>query len=73
MERLNSYNDLLLLAERLSLLNDDILMALQKLSNDHRDEAQHVLITAREARQVIFKIFTALAHKQPEKLDKNKL
>lgn len=60
VERLHSYQDLLILTRRLSLLDDDTLAALERLAEDNPDQAERVLAKARQVRQSMLTVFSAL-------------
>ena len=64
VERLHSYNDLLLLIQRLSLLDTGTLTALKLLAEHDSGEAERVLLRAREVRQSMLPLFAALASGQ---------
>lgn len=61
VERLHSYRDLLLLTRRLSLLDEDTLAALERLAEEDPRQAERALLKAREVRQSMLLVFTALA------------
>jgi predicted RNA-binding Zn ribbon-like protein len=71
VERLQTYSDLLILAERLTLFKKAGISALRKLAASEKVKAQQALETARKARKVMFEVFRAIAHENLEKLDKN--
>lgn len=73
VERLHDYSDLLRLSERLSLLNKEKIESLRILSTIHIEEGEGVLALAREVRQVLFKVFTALATGTLDKLSQEVL
>ncbi|RIV27717.1 hypothetical protein DYU11_05295 [Fibrisoma montanum] len=60
VERLHTYNDLLVLTRRLSLLDDDTLAALERLAEDNTGQAERVLGKARQVRQSMLTVFSAL-------------
>jgi len=73
VERLHDYSDLLTLSERLSLLNKEKIEILRALSSIHMEEGERVLTVAREVRQVMFKLFSALATGMLDKLNQEVL
>lgn len=64
VERLHSYTDLLTLIHRLSLLDTDTLAALKRLAENDSEQAERVLLKARDIRQSMLPLFTALAEGQ---------
>jgi len=73
VERLHTYTDLLLLAERLSLVSHSMSKELAKRSENNKIKAKQVLITARKAREVMFEIFSQIAAGEPENINKKNL
>ncbi|GAB3506880.1 hypothetical protein GCM10027341_40660 [Spirosoma knui] len=61
VERLHQYNDLLIFTRRLSLLNADTLDALEQLAQKDPEQAERVLLKARQVRQSMLTLFAALA------------
>ena len=72
-ERIHSYNDLLVINQRLSLLNDRTLDCLKHIANEKPSQAQQVLIKARDIRQSMQSVFTALATGQGDQLTTSQL
>ncbi|GAB3804582.1 hypothetical protein GCM10028819_36340 [Spirosoma humi] len=64
VERLHSYTDLLTLVHRLSLLDTSTLAALKRLVDQNPEQAERVLQKAREVRQAMLIVFTALTRGQ---------
>ncbi|GAB4019678.1 CGNR zinc finger domain-containing protein [Spirosoma koreense] len=64
VERLHSYADLLVLCHRLSLLNTDTLIALTQVAERNPEQAEFVLLKAREVRQSMLAVFASLANGQ---------
>lgn len=64
VERLHSYTDLLILIDRLSLLDLDTLATLKWLAEQDSGQAERVLLKAREVRQAMLLVFAALAKGQ---------
>ena len=64
VERLHSYNDLLILVQRLSLLDVNTLAALKRLAEQDSGQAELVMLKAREVRQSMLFIFSALVEGQ---------
>ncbi|GAB3283855.1 hypothetical protein GCM10027347_60650 [Larkinella harenae] len=62
VERLHRYADLLILARRLSLLDADTLAALEQLADDNPEHAERVLLKARQVRQSMLTVFSALVN-----------
>ncbi|WP_332367799.1 ABATE domain-containing protein [Spirosoma telluris] len=60
VERLHSYTDLLTLIHRLSLLDTNILADLKKVAENNPEQAERVLVKAREVRQSMLSLFTTL-------------
>ncbi|GAB3543072.1 CGNR zinc finger domain-containing protein [Spirosoma fluminis] len=60
VERLHQYNDLLILTRRLALLDADTLSALEQLAQEEPEQAERVLSKARQLRQSMLILFTAL-------------
>ena len=60
VERLHTYQDLLILTRRLDLLDADTLTALARLAQADPDQAAHVLGKARQMRQSMLSLFSAL-------------
>jgi len=61
VERLHSYNDLLVLTQRLALSDNDTIAELKKKAAVCQPEAQQVLLDARRVRQEMFALFIAVA------------
>ncbi|MBO0931530.1 CGNR zinc finger domain-containing protein [Fibrella aquatilis] len=64
VERLHSYSDLLVLSRRLSLLDTATLDTLELIANQHSEQAERVLLEARDVRQSMLGVFDALASGQ---------
>ncbi len=64
VERLLSYDDLLILIQRLSLLDTDTLAALKQLAAQDLGQAESVLLKARAVRQSMLALFAGLANDQ---------
>lgn len=64
VERLHSFSDLLVLTQRLALLDTDTLASLKQLAEQNSGQAELVLQKAREIRQSMLLVFTALANGQ---------
>lgn len=64
VERLHSYTDLLILTQRLSLLDIDTLAALKRLAEQDPGQAELILLEAREVRHSMLALFAALARGQ---------
>lgn len=64
VERLHTYDDLLVLIQRLSLLDEDIVVALKRLSNADSEQAEQALLKARQVREAIRNVVAALAGRQ---------
>jgi predicted RNA-binding Zn ribbon-like protein len=64
VERLHTYTDLLTLIHRLSLLDTDTLAALKQLAETDLEQAECVLLQAREVRQSMLLLFTTLVQGQ---------
>lgn len=60
-ERLHTYADLVVFAERVGLLDDEQAAGLLTQAAERPEEAAHVLARAIELRECIFRIFTAIA------------
>ncbi|WP_266364621.1 CGNR zinc finger domain-containing protein [Tellurirhabdus rosea] len=60
VERLHTYQDLLTLVRRLSLLSADTLTALERSAEEDSRQAERVLLKARQFRQSMLTIFAAL-------------
>ena len=60
VERLHSYQDLLILTRRLLLLDADTLAGLERLAEADPGQAARVLIKAHQARQSMLDVFAAL-------------
>lgn len=68
VERLHSYTDLLVLTQRLALLDNDTIAELKKKAEVCQLEAQQALHDARRVRQEMFALFVALAQGKLEQL-----
>ncbi|GAB3901413.1 CGNR zinc finger domain-containing protein [Larkinella knui] len=68
VERLHTYQDLLRLIRRLSLLDENTLAALTHRAEADPGQAERVLQKARQVRQAMLPVFAALAKGEPEQL-----
>lgn len=73
VERLHTYSDILILAGRLELLDENVLKDLKIKAEKNTLEADHILKVARKIRQSMFHVFTALANGKTEDLSKEVL
>ena len=73
VERLHTYSDILILAGRLELLDENVLKNLKIKAEKNTLEADQVLKVARKIRQSMFHVFTALANGKMEDLSKEVL
>lgn len=73
VERLHGYSDLLILNRRLSLLDADTLAGLEQTAELDQEQAKRVLLKAREVRQAILAVFSALISDQPEQINASML
>jgi predicted RNA-binding Zn ribbon-like protein len=69
VERLHTYNDMLVLAERSSILAHSRIALLKKMAKKQQDDAIRVLQQARRVREVMFKVFSSVAHKTLHTVD----
>lgn len=73
VERLHTYSDILILAGRLELLDENVLKDLKIKAEKNTLEADQILKVARKIRQSMFHVFTALANGKTEDLSKEVL
>jgi len=73
VERLHTYSDILILAGRLELLDENVLKDLKIKAEKNTLEADQILKVARKIRQSMFHVFTALANGKMEDLSKEVL
>jgi predicted RNA-binding Zn ribbon-like protein len=68
-ERLHSYDDLLILTGRLALFNQAHLDALKKEALKSQKAAEQAMLFARDCRQKLYDVFTAVAQRRLDQLD----
>jgi len=72
-ERVHSYDDLLILAGRLYLLDKGLLARLKAQALSNNEDAGKALAAARDARRVMYDIFSAIALDQLGEVDPHQL
>jgi hypothetical protein len=68
-ERLHAYQDLLILVERLTLFDENVLNNLKGLALANEKEAEIVLNTTRQLRALLYQLFESIAQQGTGKLE----
>jgi predicted RNA-binding Zn ribbon-like protein len=73
VERLNTYDDLLILSSRLFLIDNQNIKLLREKAKNNPGEANEILSVARQVRLRLDEVFRTMAHGQLDKIEPMKL